>query len=125
MVVLFMPAYTDTAGHMRRFTIHEDGDVLSDQGPVPGRCVRSEGIFDGMEPIPLYCRTLAVPQGAASYLAVPRNSAGQLNLQLINENARLPAMGEWLWGWWPQTARFPAGFYRGVIILKLQSLTMQ
>ena len=47
----------------------------------------------------MYRRTVAVPQGAASYPAVPQNSAAQLNLQLINESALLPDLGEWVWGW--------------------------
>ena len=118
MVVLFILCYPDANGAPSRFIILDQGGVPSAQLPVPGRSYRLEGVITGQEPIPLYRRTAQVLQGATHYHAAQQANAHAFQLQLIDNNAAVPALGEWVWGWWPQTASHPAGFYRGVIIFK-------
>ena len=118
LVVLFILAYPAGNGDMSRFVILDQGGAPSAQLPVPGRTYRLEGVVTGQEPIPLYRRIAQVLQGATHYHAAQQGYAHVFQLQLIDSNAAVPALGEWVWGWWPQTASHPAGFYRGVIILK-------
>ena len=118
LVVLFILAYPAGNGVMSRFVILDQGGAPSAQLPVPGRTYRLEGVVTGQEPIPLYRRTAQVLQGATHYHVAQQGYAHVFQLQLTDDNAAVPALGEWVWGWWPQTASHPAGFYRGVIILK-------
>ena len=118
VVVLFILAYPAGNGVMSRFVILDQGGAPSAQLPVPGRTYRLQGVVTAQEPIPLYRRIAQVLQGATHYHAAQQDSAHVFQLQLIDSNAAVPALGEWVWGWWPQTASHPAGFYRGVIILK-------
>ena len=118
LVVLFILAYPDANGVMSRFFILDQGGVPSAELPVPGRSYRLEGAITGQEPIPLYRRTAQVLQGATRYAPAQQAAAHVFQLQLIDDDAAVPPLGEWVWGWWPQTASHPAGFYRGVIIFK-------
>ena len=118
MVVLFILAYPAANGAMSRFLILDQGGVPSAELPIPGRSYRLEGVVTGQEPIPLYRRVAQVLQGATHYHAAQQADAHAFQLQLIDNNAAVPDLGEWVWGWWPQTASHPAGFYRGVIIFK-------
>ena len=66
------------------------------------------GVIDGTENVPLY--TGNTPGN--DFYAGQQGDAAQFNLSLVGNAADLPAVGEFLWAWWPRRDGFAAGFFR-------------
>ena len=107
LIIVFEDQYLDAMGEATEFTIEGEG--------VPGhpqlRSVEYIGPIDATEPVLLYNRA-AGPW--------PLQSVADDGFMLIDADELVPLEGQFVYGRWPATAGFAAGYYRGVVAVREQ-----